>query len=111
MKKPFVLSSFRLFGILDGVSLLILLCIAMPLKYMADLPMAVTIVGSIHGFIFCVYIVTIIFAQLFLKWRVYWSILALVAAVVPVGNFVLDVYIHRNRQKFLQSNNKIQQNL
>lgn len=103
MKKTTVLSLFRLFGILDGISLLALLCIAMPLKYMADIPMAVTIVGSIHGFIFCVYILTIIMAQLFLKWRFYWSVFALAAAVVPVGNLVLDVYINKNRQTFLVS--------
>ncbi len=42
----------RLASILDGISYLTLLGIAMPLKYFADLPLAVRIVGSIHGFLF-----------------------------------------------------------
>ncbi|KKJ79704.1 putative membrane protein YdzA, partial [Bacillus subtilis] len=39
----------RTMGFIEGMSLLILLFIAMPLKYWAGLPLAVTIVGSVHG--------------------------------------------------------------
>jgi integral membrane protein len=42
----------RLFSILDGISYLILLGIAMPLKYLADEPLAVRIVGMAHGVLF-----------------------------------------------------------
>ncbi|MFJ7737672.1 DUF3817 domain-containing protein [Lysinibacillus sp. NPDC097287] len=103
MKKSIALSVFRIFGILDGISFLFLLCVAMPLKYMADMPMIVTIAGSVHGYIFVVYIITIIIAQIFVKWRFYWSVLALAAAWVPGGNIVLDIYIKKNKEKFLGS--------
>ena len=46
----------RLMGFIEGMSLLILLFIAMPLKYWADYPMAVTIVGSVHGGLFILYL-------------------------------------------------------
>lgn len=42
----------RTMGFIEGMSLLILLFIAMPLKYWAGLPLAVTIVGSVHGGLF-----------------------------------------------------------
>lgn len=103
MKKSNSLAFFRLFGILDGISFLFLLCIAMPLKYLADIPMAVMVAGSVHGFIFVVYVISIIIMQLFVKWHIIWSVLALVVAFIPAGNIVLDVYIKRNREKFLVS--------
>ncbi len=50
LKTP--LGRFRVIGHIEAVSFLVLLCIAMPLKYLADLPVAVLIVGSIHGALF-----------------------------------------------------------
>lgn len=80
----------RIAGIADGVSLLVLLLIAMPLKYAADLPMAVTIVGSLHGGIFCIYVLTIIYAAIRIRWNILWSIAAFLVAFIPIGNFILD---------------------
>lgn len=53
------IAKFRLIGLLEGLSFLVLLFIAMPLKYMAGEPMAVKIVGMTHGvylFFYCVFI-------------------------------------------------------
>ena len=49
------ISLLRAAGLLDGLSLLILLFIAMPLKYIGGMDMAVTLFGSLHGIIFIVY--------------------------------------------------------
>ena len=46
------LAQLRLLGVVEGTSTLILFGIAMPLKYLAGMPMAVTVVGSIHGALF-----------------------------------------------------------
>jgi integral membrane protein len=46
------ISNLRIIGFIEGVSFLILLLIAMPLKYYFDLPMAVKITGWIHGVLF-----------------------------------------------------------
>ena len=47
-----IFSWFRKIAIAEGVSFIILLFIAMPLKYFASLPIAVTITGGIHGLLF-----------------------------------------------------------
>jgi integral membrane protein len=55
MKKIF--HPFRKIAIAEGISFLVLLCIAMPMKYFARIPIAVTIVGSLHGILFIAFIV------------------------------------------------------
>ncbi len=55
MKNTF--NWFRKIAFAEGVSFLVLLLIAMPLKYMADLPITVTIVGGLHGILFVAFVV------------------------------------------------------
>ena len=62
------LKHFRFIGILEGSSLVLLLFIAMPLKYWFDMPQAVTIVGTIHGYIFLAYMIAIVYAMIIVKW-------------------------------------------
>lgn len=85
----------RVMGIADGVSLLVLLLIAMPLKYFAGLPMAVTIVGSIHGAIFVTYVISIAIVQLRIRWNIGYSLIAGIVAFIPFGNFIFDKHIKR----------------
>lgn len=84
------LKIFRWVSILEGISLLVLFGIAMPLKYMYDLPQMVEVVGMLHGLLFIAYV---LFALAFKK-RAQWEldILALVvmASIVPFGTFYVD---------------------
>ena len=60
MKNSFfssTLGRFRLVAIMEGVSFLVLLGIAMPLKYFADMPLAVKYIGWLHGLLFVLYMV------------------------------------------------------
>ena len=50
-----VLRQLRLVALLEGSSFLALLFIAMPLKYLAGLPLAVRIMGSVHGLLFLMF--------------------------------------------------------
>lgn len=93
------LTHFRFIGILEGSSLVILLFIAMPLKYWFDMPQAVTIVGTIHGYIFLAYMVAIVYAMIIVKWPFRFTIGAVLSAFIPFGNFVLD-----SRLKNLETN-------
>ena len=76
-------------GIAEGISFLVLLCIAMPLKYFFNQPMAVT-VGWMHGILFVVF--------LSLAWEVksdrsknmIWFATAFAAALLPAGTFFFD---------------------
>lgn len=90
----------RMTGVLDGTSLLILLLIAMPLKYWAGIPMAVTIVGSVHGVIVVLYALAILYAQIRVQWNVIWSLLSLLMAFIPFGNFVFDRILKRRQASF-----------
>lgn len=85
-----IIHRFRLVAILEGISFLVLLGIAMPLKYMADLPQLVTYVGWAHGVLFIGYILLAIPLFTRLKWpmdRVYG---VGIASLLPFGTFVLE---------------------
>lgn len=93
------LKRFRFLGLLDGSSLLLLVLIAMPLKYFFGLPEAVSLMGRLHGFIFLVYCVGILYAMIVIRWPFRFTIGALLAAFIPFGNFILD---HRLKKLELQ---------
>ena len=84
------LSWLRKAGIAEGISFLVLLGIAMPLKYIFHQPMAVKIFGWIHGILFVTF--------LGLAWEVKtdrnrslkWFAMAFLAAIIPTGTFFFD---------------------
>jgi integral membrane protein len=90
------LSIFRKIGMLEGASFLILLGIAMPLKYFAGMPMAVTIVGALHGLLFVLYLLAIIYATISLRWKFGRVLGAFLAAFLPFGPFVFDARLRKN---------------
>ena len=75
---------------LEGVSLLVLFGIAMPLKYMAGMPMAVRWVGSIHGLFFGIYCILLGAAWMHCGWSLKKVATYFVAALVPFGTFMID---------------------
>ncbi|MGO4547724.1 MFS transporter [Paenibacillus sp. 2TAB23] len=90
----------RITGLLDGISLLVLLSIAMPLKYIWGIEKAVTIVGSIHGGIFSFYALAVLYAAIRVKWSILWPAAAVIAAFVPFGNFLLDWQLKKALAKY-----------
>lgn len=72
----------------------------MPLKYIWGIDKAVTVAGSLHGGIFLLYALAIVYAGLRVKWNILWSVAALIAAFVPFGNFVLDGKLKRAQAKY-----------
>jgi integral membrane protein len=80
----------RVVGLIEGASFLLLLLVAMPLKYLAGLPQAVRVVGMIHGLLFVVYVAAALHAAWSLRWRPSRTLLVLGAAVFPAGPFLLD---------------------
>ncbi|MEO5942650.1 MAG: DUF3817 domain-containing protein [Ferruginibacter sp.] len=90
MKEIKTLRLFRKIAIAEGISFLFLLCIAMPLKYFADMPMAVKITGSIHGFLFIAFVILAWATKTSLNKSWGWFVLAFLASLVPFGTFVLD---------------------
>lgn len=84
------LGRFRLIAILEGISYLVLLGIAMPLKYFAHLPDAVKYTGWIHGVLFVLYIILLLKVWSQYRWSFSKAALAFIASLLPFGTFVLD---------------------
>ena len=81
---------FRIVAIAEGISFLILLGIAMPLKYFAGFPIAVTIVGGIHGLLFIAFMILAWEVKNVLAKPLTWYGKAFIASVLPFGTFVFD---------------------
>lgn len=97
------LGRLRVVGIAEGLSFLILLGIAMPLKYMAGMPTAVRIVGSIHGGLFLIYLVVLLVAWLDRGWSFWRAASLFVASVVPFGPFIAERSLAREAQELQQA--------
>ena len=91
LKSP--IGRLRFIGIAEGLSLLILLCIAMPLKYMADQPEAVKYTGWAHGILFVAYVVAVLIMFYERNWPFRKVVLAFLAAFLPFGTFVFDAQL------------------
>jgi len=84
------MGQFRLIGILEGISYIVLLFIAMPLKYFADSPNAVKYVGWAHGALFVAFGLYLLKVWREYKWTFGKAFIAFIASLVPFGTFVLD---------------------
>jgi integral membrane protein len=71
-------------------SILILLGIAMPLKYLADMPLAVRLVGSLHGFLFLTLCACLLEVLVRKRLSVGWCVIVSVCALFPFAPFFLD---------------------
>jgi integral membrane protein len=81
---------FRMIALAEGCSFLILLCIAMPMKYLMGMPEVVRVVGSIHGGLFLLYVGLLAVIHFRQRWSFMFSLYAFVASIIPFGTFVLD---------------------
>ncbi len=84
------LSVLRLLALLEGISFLVLLGIAMPLKYYMNKPDAVKIVGMAHGVLFVLYTINLLLVHLKLKWNLGRTTGAFIASFIPFGTFYAD---------------------
>jgi len=84
------LTRFRTIALLEGISFIVLLTIAMPLKYLAHLPQAVLYFGWMHGALFVLYIVFLLQFWESSKWSFSKVAVAFLASILPFGTFVLD---------------------
>ena len=87
-----IFNIFLRVGHIEGISYLVLLCIAMPLKYYADMPMAVKIVGYLHGILFITYCILLVLVMQKMKWSLLKGFLAFVLSIIPCGTFWLHKF-------------------
>jgi integral membrane protein len=93
------LGRLRVTGWAEGISFLLLLGVAMPLKYLAGYPGAVRIVGMAHGVLFILYVLVALQAARAHRWdwrRTGWVLLA---SLLPAGPFLVESWILRSDSK------------
>jgi integral membrane protein len=88
----------RLAGYCEGTSFLLLLGIAMPLKYLAGRPAAVHVCGMAHGMFFLLYVWAVITTAGERRWPMKTMVLLLLAALLPFGPFYTDAKLLRRAE-------------
>ena len=84
------LGRLRIIAFLEGVSLLIIFFVTMPLKYIFDYPQANMVVGMAHGLLFMLYFLAIVRAKVAFNWSWKSFGLAFIASIIPFGTFWAD---------------------
>jgi integral membrane protein len=84
------LGRLRLIAFVEGISYLILLFVAMPLKYFYEQPDAVRTVGSVHGALFVAYVLFVFLTKIEHRWDAAKTGLLLFISLIPFGNFYAD---------------------
>ena len=97
MKTP--ISRFRLVGFYEGLSFLLLLGIAMPVKYILGYPALVKYVGWAHGVLFILYMYALLQVALTHRWSVGKVAVGFIASLLPFGPFILDKKLLKNEEK------------
>ncbi|HEX7859845.1 MAG TPA: DUF3817 domain-containing protein [Verrucomicrobiae bacterium] len=88
VKNPVAL--LRNLALIEGISWLVLLFVAMPLKYIWDRPEAVRVVGMAHGILFCLLCAWLLYTSVAAKWPLSRAGLIFLAALIPFGPWLVD---------------------
>ncbi|GAA0745398.1 MULTISPECIES: DUF3817 domain-containing protein [Gaetbulibacter] len=83
-------NTFRIVAFLEGLSYILLLFIATPIKYLADDPQYVKLLGMPHGLLFIAYIILAIMVGSEMNWSKKTSAIVLVASIIPFGTFYIE---------------------
>lgn len=88
---------FRFVALTEGVSYLLLLFVAMPIKYLGGIPGPVKYLGWAHGFLFVLYGFLLLKVWIQYKWPFKKAFIAFLASLVPFGTFVFDKQLKREQ--------------
>jgi integral membrane protein len=89
------LGLLRWITFLEGISYLVLLFVAMPLKYLFEIPMAVRIAGGVHGLLFVSYTLALYQERVDQRWSTLRTLHLLVVSLIPGSLFWLDRRIRK----------------
>jgi len=84
------ISIFKFVSFLEGVSYVLLLFIAVPIKYLAENAMFVKWLGMPHGILFILYIILALWIRSKMKWTPMITVIVLVASLLPFGTFYVN---------------------
>ena len=81
---------YRVLAYVVGVGLIILVLVGVPLKYLADSPDVVAVVGPMHGFLYMVYLVATVNLAFRARWSPVKTVLVMLAGTIPFVSFVAE---------------------
>lgn len=90
MNNKSFLKVFRVTAVLEGVSLLLLFFIAMPLKYMFANPFLINPIGMAHGILFIAYVIFTFLGKMTERWSIKDTAIILLASLIPFGTFYIE---------------------
>ncbi|NRB41461.1 MAG: DUF3817 domain-containing protein [Pseudomonadales bacterium] len=85
-----MLNLFRAISLIEGLSLVLLLFVAMPLKYYFSMPVVVTYVGMMHGMLFMAYVFLSVLVSDQQKWSVFFWLYVLLCSLMPFACLFLE---------------------
>ncbi len=88
--KPGLLLTYRILAYTTGVMLILLLFVAVPIKYIGDNETPVRIIGTAHGWIYFAYVITAFIVAQRLRWSAWRTVALLVAGTIPFMSFVAE---------------------
>jgi len=94
----------RRIALIEAISFLVLVGVAMPLKYLAHLPAAVKVFGWAHGVLFIIFCFALLRVFLIARWPLGRTIMVFIAALLPFGPFVIDRRMQEYEDDFAQRN-------
>ena len=81
---------FRLVAFLEGITLIGLLLVTMPLKYVLDFHLPNLVLGFFHGALFVIYCFMLLRLMIEYKWKFGFAVMAFIASFIPGGTFYMD---------------------
>ena len=84
------LNRFRFISFVEGISYLILVFIAMPIKYLGENPYPVKVVGMAHGVLFILFVVLLIESMRKYDWGNNFSTKLFIYSLIPFGSLVIE---------------------
>lgn len=87
----------RIMGFLEGLSLLILVFIALPLKYGYNNESLTKMLGPVHGALFLLFILNTISTGIEQKWKFKTTSTIVVSCLIPFGTFYVDNKFLKNK--------------
>ena len=92
---PAALTRYRAMAYVVGVMLLLLVLVAVPIKYIGHSDGPVAVIGTAHGFLYCVYLLAAFDLALRARWSAKGTVLVLLAGTIPFLSFVAERMVTR----------------
>jgi integral membrane protein len=87
---PGALTRYRAMAWIVGVLLVALVLVAVPIKYLADVEGPVTVLGTLHGWLYFIFFVTAVDLAVRARWTLRDTVLTVVAGTVPLLSFYAE---------------------